>query len=472
MGVGVIDEQRLGELRGSVRGRILARGEPGYDEARRVWNGMIDKHPAVIAQCSDPGDVMTTVCFARENGLPASVRGGGHNVAGTALCDDGVVIDLSLMKQVQVDPGSRTARAGGGVTWGEFDRATQQFGLATTGGLISTTGIGGFTLGGGIGWLMREHGLTCDNLLAAQVVTADGKLVHASDQQNPDLFWALRGGGGNFGIVTEFTYRLHPVGPTVLGGMIIWPFSEADRMLRFYREYTQDLPDELTTMMTFATAPPAPFVPPQMQGQLGIVLIGCYAGPTEEGKRVLAPIREFSPPALDLFNEAPYVDVQSMLDPLAPAGIRNYWKSEYLGAVDDEVVNALVERFREVPSPITHVDVHHLGGAFGRVGEDETAFSHRDAGYIVNIISAWPDPSDDERNIAWTRDLWSAMRPYSLGASYVNFMPSEGEDRVRASYGEAKYRRLAELKRRYDPTNFFRQNQNIKPAEELEPSDQ
>jgi FAD/FMN-containing dehydrogenase len=458
-----VNDQKVEEFRASLRGRVLQPGDSGYDQARAIWNGMIDKHPALIAQCADAQDVMAAVAFARENDLPASVKGGGHNIAGNALCDDGLVIDLTLLKQVQVDIQTRTARAGGGVTWGEFDRATQEYGLAVTGGLVSTTGIGGFTLGGGMGWLERKHGLTCDNLIAAEVVTAEGKMVRANAEENPDLFWALRGGGGNFGIVTEFTYRLHPVGPAILGGMLVWPFSETERILQFYREYTADLPEELTTMAGTVTAPPAPFVPLEMQGKQCVAVVGCYAGPIEDGKHAIAPLRELSP-AADLFGEMPYVALQSMLDGMHPAGPRSYWKSDYLDTLSDDAIRVIVARFREVPSPRTHVDIHDLGGAIRRVPEDDTAFSHRDANYVFNIVSIWTDPADDELNINWSRDLWNALRPYATGATYINFMGSEGEDRVKASYGP-KYQRLAEVKRKYDPTNFFRLNQNIKPAE-------
>lgn len=462
MATTTVNDQKTAEFIASFRGRVLRPGDDGYDEARKIWNGMIDKHPAIIAQCADARDVMTAVAFSRENDLMASVRGGGHNIAGTALCDR-MVIDLSLMKRVQVDPQSRTAQAEGGVTWGEFDRATQEHALAVTGGLVSTTGIGGFTLGGGMGWLERKHGLTCDNLLAADVVTAEGKLVRASAEENPDLFWGLRGGGGNFGIVTEFTYRLHSVGPTVLGGMILWPYAEAESIYRFYREYTASLPEELTTMATSLTAPPAPFVPTEMQGKPCVAVVGCYAGSIEDGNRVIAPLRELSSPVADVFTEMPYVALQSMLDGLHPSGRRNYWKTDYLDVLNDDVIRVIMARFKEVPSPRTHIDMHQIGGAIRRVDEDDTAFSHRDANYVYNIVSAWTDPAEDERNIAWSRDVWSDLRPYAIGASYINFMGSEGEDKVKASYGP-KYQRLAELKQKYDPTNFFHQNHNIRPA--------
>lgn len=461
MAIGTVDEQRVREFRASLRGRVLTPQDSGYDEARTVWNGMINKHPAIIVQCADARDVMAAVAFAWEYDIPTSVKGGGHNIAGNALCDNGLVIDLALMKQVQVDPQAQIARAGGGVTWGEFDKATQEYGLATTGGLISTTGIGGFTLGGGMGWLERKHGLTCDNLLAAELITAEGKLVRASQDENPDLFWALRGGGGNFGIVTEFTYRLHPVG-IVLGGLLIWPFDQAERIYQFYREYTVDLAEEFTTMASLVTAPPAPFVPLEMQGKPCVAVVGCYAGSIQEGERIIASLRELSPVA-DVFQEMPYTALQSMLDAMAPAGIRNYWRSDYIDAIGDDAIRVVIEHFAKVPSPLTHVDFHHLGGAIARVGEDDTAFSQRDAKYVFNIVSAWIEPNDDIRNIAWSRDLWSALRPHSKGATYLNFAGSEGEDRIKASYGP-KYQRLAEIKRKYDPTNFFRLNHNIKPA--------
>lgn len=462
MSIKTVNEHKFNEFIDSFRGRVVRRGDDDYDNARTIWNAMIDRYPAMIAQCMDARDVMTAVAFARENDLPTSIKSSGHNVAGNALCDDGLVIDLSSMKYIQIDPEARIARAGAGVTWGEFDRATQQYGLATTGGLVSTTSIAGFTLGGGMGWLERKYGLTCDNLLAAEVVTAEGKLVRASPDENPDLFWALRGGGGNFGIVTEFTYRLHPVGPTVLGGMLVWPLKDAERIYQFYREFTADLPEELTTMASPITAPPAPFIPSGLHGKPCIAIVGCYAGSLEEGKRTIAPVRDLSP-AVDLFDEVPYTALQTILDDISAAGRRNYWKNEYLSVLSDEAIQVIISSFEKVPSSITHVDVHDLGGAIRRVGETETAFSHRDARYVCNIVTGWTDPADDQNNVSWTRELYSALQPYSMGASYVNFMASEGEQSVKASYG-SNYQRLTEVKHKYDPTNFFRYNQNIKPG--------
>ncbi len=454
------------DLRASLRGEVLQPRDEGYEAARKVWNGMVDKRPALIARSTGTADVIEAVRFARANDLAVAVRGGGHNVAGFGTCDGGMVIDLSSMKGMRVDPESRTARAQPGLTWGDFDHETQAFGLATTGGLVSTTGIAGFTLGGGIGWLMRKHGLTIDNLISADVVTADGRLLRASADENADLLWGLRGGGGNFGIVTSFEYRLHPVGPVVLGGAIFHPLDRAGDFLRFYDQWAPTLPDELTTLVVFLTAPPEPFIPQHLQGTQMVAVALCYAGPVEEGQKALRPLREFAPPAVDLVGPIPYTALQGMFDASAPAGMRGFWKTEYLAELSSRAIEALLDHAAKMRSlfPLSVVHIHHLEGAVNRAGSEGTAFGQRSSSYALNIIGLWNDPAQDDAHVAWARKFWSAMQPFSGGGAYVNFLGDEGEDRVRAAYGAPKYERLVALKNKYDPTNFFRMNQNIKPT--------
>jgi FAD/FMN-containing dehydrogenase len=448
----------------SLHGRLVLPGAEGYDEARKVWNGLIDRRPAMIAQCADEGDVAAAVNFAREHTLLVAVRGGGHNVAGFGTCDGGIVIDLSEMKGITVDPKARTARAQGGLTWGEFDAGTQAHGLATTGGLVTTTGIAGFTLGGGIGWLMRKHGLTIDNLLEVEMVTADGTSLKASAKEHPDLFWAVRGGGGNFGVVTAFTYRLHPVGPTIYGGAAFYPAAKARDLLRFYREWVRTQPDDLTTLLAFATAPPLPFIPPHLQGTPMVAVALCYAGPMDEGEAVVKPLRDFAPPAVDVIGPMPYGALQGMFDPGAPKGILAYWKTEYLRDLDDRVVDTLVAHVARMGGPFAQVHLHHVEGAVGRVGADATAFGRRDAPFILNVVGLWMDPAQSDAQRSWVREFARAVEPLGTGSRYVNFMDDEGEKGVKAAYGPTKYARLAELKKRYDPRNLFRVNQNIPPA--------
>jgi FAD/FMN-containing dehydrogenase len=367
------------------------------------------------------------------------------------------------MKRIDVDAASRSAHAQAGLTWGEFDRETQTSGLATTGGIVSRTGIAGLTLGGGIGWLMRKFGTTCDNLLSIAMVTAEGRLVKASAGENQDLFWGVRGGGGNFGIVTEFEYRLHEVVP-VLAGTVYYPAARCREVLMFYRDYIAAIPDELTTMFAYMAAPPNPALYKLVRGNPVTAIHACYAGPIEKGEKVLKPLREFGPPLLDAIRTIPYVELQSMLDPGAPPYVRNYWKSSYLKHLSDEAIDVLVACSEGMTSPLSQVHLQHLGGAVQSVGEDDAAFSHRDALCALNIVTKWEDPRDPEKHIQWTRDFEAAMRPFSTGGVYVNFLGEEGEDRVRAAYGPEKYARLAALKKKYDPTNFFLMNQNIKPA--------
>jgi FAD/FMN-containing dehydrogenase len=450
----LLSEATIGDFATSLRGKLLRPGDADYEPARKVWNGMIDRSPALIARCASVADVRHAVDFARTHGLLVAVRGGGHNAAGLAVCDDGLVVDLSPLKEIQIDPARRTVRAQGGVTWGELDRETQAFGLATTGGAISSTGIAGLTLGGGLGWLMRSHGLACDNLLSADVVTADGRLVTASATENADLFWGIRGGGGNFGIVTSFEYLLHPVGP-VLAGLLVHPLPRAKEVLRFYRQFSQSAPDELTTFAGLMTTPDGmPIV--------GILL--CYNGPIAQGEEAIKPLRAFGPPVADQVGPIPYVQLQSMLDPAFPPGLQVYWRSDFLKGLEDAAIDTIVDSFASVASPLTAVLIEQLGGAVSRVGCAETAFVHRDAPYNLAIISRWADPSEAAGHVAWTRRFWQAMRPFATGV-YVNYLGvGEGEDRVRAAYGATEYDRLVALKNAYDPTNLFRLNQNIRPS--------
>jgi FAD/FMN-containing dehydrogenase len=449
-----LETEALRELETALRGEVFRPGHPDYDPARTLFNAMIDKHPALIARCRTAPDVQRALEFAQRHHLPIAVRGGGHNIAGKALCDAGVVIDLSVMKEVRVDPAARTVRAGAGLTWGEFDRATQAHGLATTGGFISTTGIGGLTLGGGLGWLMRTYGLACDNLRSVEVVTADGQLRVADAEHEPDLFWAVRGGGGNFGVVTSFEYQLHPVGQ-LLAGVVFYPVDQARDALRFYRELMATAPDELMAYALFLTSPE------------GVPLFGiaaCYVGPVETGERMLGPLRGFGRPVADLIQPMSYLQLQSMFDPGFPAGRLNYWKSSFLRELSDEAIDTLVARLAAFPSPLSAFALEPLGGAVSRVGVDQTAFPHRKVGFSLVIVSMWTDPAESARQIEWTREFWNAMQPFSSEAVYVNYLDADEAERVPAAYGAATYQRLRRIKERYDPENFFRSNQNIAPV--------
>jgi FAD/FMN-containing dehydrogenase len=457
----VVPDAAVQELRTRFRGQLLQPGDEGFDVARQVWNGMIDRTPALIARCTGVTDVRRALDFARSQELLVAVRGGGHNVAGNAVCEGGVVIDLSPMKGIWVDSVRRTARAQAGLNWGDFDHETAGCGLATTGGMVSTTGIAGLTLGGGIGWLMRKHGLTCDNLRSVEVITADGSVLIAGAEENADLFWGVRGGGGNFGIVTSFEYQLHPVSQ-VLGGMVLYPRAKAAELLRFYRDYVAGVPDELTSLVGFVTAPPAPFLPAEVHGVAVVGILVCYAGPIDEGERVVKPLRNFGPPLVDLIHPMPYPVLQSFLDPTAPPGLQTYWKSHYLNDLSDAAIDMLANP-SPVPSPLSQVHLHHLQGAVSRVGDDETAVSYRNAPFALNVVGMWSNPGENDRQIKWTREFAAAMEPFGDGV-YVNFLGEEGQDRVRAAYGGEKYKRLVALKDRYDPTNLFRLNQNVRPS--------
>ena len=459
----ILGDATVQELRESILGEVITPADPHYDETRAVWNAMIDKRPALIIRCAGVADVIAAVQFARSQELEIAVRGGGHSLPGFSTSDGGIVIDLSAMKGIRVDPDAERVVAQGGVTWRELDHETQAFGLALTGGLISTTGIAGFTLGGGIGWLMRKYGLTCDNLEAVDLVTADGRLVRASEHENPELFWGLRGGGGNFGIVTSFEFRLHRVGPTVLAGPIFFPGEQATQILRGYREYTADLPDEMTTLVNLTTAPPAPFLPADVHGKKVVAVIGVYAGPPDEGRRIAEPLRHLGTPITDLLGPMPYTMMQSLLDGLFSAGARNYFKAGYLAGLSDEAIDTLVRFHGPSISPSSEIHIQHLGGAVARVPDGATAFGGREAPYLMNVVARWTDPGTDDAQIAWARDLYAAAEPFTTGGTYVNFL-SEGDDRVAAAYGPDKLERLARLKEAWDPTNAFRLNQNVKPA--------
>ena len=457
-----LDSKAVAQFASGLRGRTFLPSAPEYDQARKIWNGMIDRRPAVIVQCSGVADVINAVNFARESRLVVAVRGGGHNVAGNAVCDAGMMIDLSKMKSIRVDPVRRVARAEPGVIWREFDREAQTFALGTTGGLVSTTGIAGFTLGGGIGWLVRKHGLACDNLLSVDVVTADGKMLTASPSENSDLFWGIRGGGGNFGIVTSFEYKLHPVGPIVLGGLLAHRAEDGRALLRFCRDFIKDAPTELTTLIVYLTAPPAPFLPTEVHGKQLVAIALCYAGKIEDGEKLLKPLRKFGKPVVDHIQPMPYSVLQSMFDEAAPPGVQNYWKSSYINGLTDSAIDTILERGAKITSPMSAIHVHQLGGTMRTIPEDATAFSHRDAPFIVNLVTTWQDPSENQKHMAWTRDSFAALEKFAVGA-YVNFLGEEGDERVKAAYGERKLRKLTSLKNKYDPTNFFHMNQNIKP---------
>ena len=458
-----VDGAALRELEGSFRGELIQPGAPDYDEHRKVWNGSIDRHPALIARCAVASDVVAALTFARRAGLRIAVRGGGHSFPGQSVCDGGIVIDLGLMKGIRVDPESRTARVEGGVLWGELDHATQAFGLATTGGIVTHTGVAGLTLGGGIGWLQRRYGLTIDNLVSADVVTADGELVKASQAENPDLFWGLRGGGGNFGIVTEFEFRLHEVGPTVFAGPIFWPMRESPRLLRFYREWIAEAPDELMTIVIHRKAPPLPFVPPELHGELIVGVACCYAGPVEEGERVVRPLKAFGAPVLDLCAPKPYVEHQAMFDPSFPHGWWYYIRACDVTELSDEVIDITVDHSMQIGSQLTGFPIWQQGGAVARVDEGETAFNGRSAGHTFNLTAITANADGFEQEREWSRNFWTALEPYHSSV-YVNFLMEEGEDRVRDAYGAEKYDRLKALKRRYDADNLFQLNQNIPPS--------
>lgn len=459
-----LQPDQIEALSTSLHGELLQRDEPGYEEARQLWNGMIDKHPALIARCSGTADVVAAVRFAREHDLLLAVRGGGHNVAGNALVDDGLVIDLSPMIGVEIDPHARTARVQPGADWGVFDRHAQLFGLATPGGQISTTGIAGFTLGGGMGNLRRKWGLACDNLVSAEIVTADGEVLTASEREHPDLFWAIRGGGGNFGVVTSFEFQLHSLGPEIYAAVTVYPMEEATEVVRNWRDYILQAPDEVTCDLFLWGMPPLPDVPEEQHWAPVVIAAGMYAGTVDEVSDALEPVRRLGTPIADLSGPNTYVGYQSDFDPLFPDGLQYYWKSLFANHLDEDAIRGIARMGENRPSPQTMLALRGLGGAMSRVPEDGTAYGNRDAQFNLSIDATWSDPDDNDRVIGWTRDAWSRMRDLTGGGVYLNFagLGEENDDLVRAGYG-SNLDRLKAIKRRYDPANLFRGNINVRP---------
>jgi len=457
-----LSSEDLGQLRSGLAGELIVAGDGGYDEARALWNGMIDRRPAVIVRCGGVKDVQATLDFARKRGLLFSVRGAGHNIAGKAACDGGLMIDLSGMKEVVVDAAARTARVGPGATLADVDAATQPHGLAVPTGINSTTGIAGLTLGGGFGWLTRKHGMTVDSLLAADVVTADGRLVKASADREPELFWGLRGGGGNLGIVTSFEFRLHPVGPEVTAGLVVYPFDAARDVMRFWRNHCTKAPDELSAWVVTRKAPPLPFLPAEWHGREVLILAMLYAGDVAEGEKATRTLRDFGKPIADVVGPHPFVGWQQAFDPLLTPGARNYWKSHNFSEMTDAAIDVILDHVRRLPSPQSEIFVAQLGGAVNRVSVDATAYPHRTTEFVINVHTRWDEAKDDAACVAWARAFFEKTAPFSNGGVYVNFI-SEGEERVGAAYGPNE-ERLARVKKRYDPENLFRVNQNVLPA--------
>jgi FAD/FMN-containing dehydrogenase len=457
-----MDQPSLEQFRASLRGELIQSGDPGYHDARKVYNGMIDKHPRLIVRCVDTADVIYAVNFARENGLLVAVRGGGHNGAGLGTCDDGLVIDLSRMKGIRVDPAAGEARVQGGCVWGDVDHATHAFGGAVPCGFLSTTGVGGLTLGGGIGYLTRTYGLTIDNLLAADVVLADGRFVKASAKENPDLFWALRGGGGNFGVVTSFLFRLQPV-KTVYAGPTLWPLEQAGDVLRAYRQFIVQAPDDINGFFAFLVVPPAPMFPQHLHLQKMCGIVWCCTAPPEKAEAALKPMRSFGKPAFDHVGPFPFPILQSLFDGLYPPGLQWYWRADFVKEISDEAVALHVEHGSRLPTMFSTMHLYPIDGAAHRVGKDDTAFSYRDATFAEVIVGVDPDPANKEKITNWCKEYFDALHPYSAGGAYVNFMMDEGQDRIKAAFRD-NYARLAQIKRKYDPRNFFRVNQNIQPG--------
>jgi len=459
-----IDKADIAGLAASFQGQLIQPGDPKYDDVRQIWNGHIQRRPALIARCSGVADVIAAVRFGREHALTPSVRGGGHAVAGHAMCDDGLVIDLSMMTGSRVDSVARTVQLEGGCLNAHLDRESQAFGLAATGGIVSHTGVAGLTLGGGIGHLMRKFGLSIDALRSCDVVTAQGDFVVANERDNPDLFWGLRGGGGNFGIVTNFTFALQPLGPSLLAGMVAWPMKDAPLVLRFLREFVADAPDEVGIMANLRLAPPLPLIPAELHGKPVVALVATYAGPIDEGEAILRPIRRIATPAVNAIVPKPYVTHQKMFDAALPHGRHYYWKSHKLGPLTDGIIDVLVEHCEQITSPMSTVPIFSFGGAVARVPDDATAFPYRDAAHDINIVASWlpENIGDAGRHIDWVRKFFGALEPHSRGV-YVNFTSDDAADRVRAAYSDQQWLRLTALKAKYDPTNYFRMNANIPP---------
>ncbi|MEN8141676.1 MAG: FAD-binding oxidoreductase [Thermodesulfobacteriota bacterium] len=458
-----LQETIAAELAGEFRGKILLPETEGYDEARLIWNGMFHRRPAVIARCLGTSDVIKAVNFGRDQNLTISVKGGGHNSAGTAVCDDGLMIDLSLMRRVLVDKSKKTVRVDGGALLGDVDYETQLHGLAVSAGIVSHTGVGGLTLGGGFGWLSRKHGLSIDNLLAAEVVTADGRLLTASSEENPDLFWALRGGGGNFGIVTSFEYQCAEIGTKVYSGLIVKKFADARKYLQFYRDYVRNMPDEMTIWTVMRHAPPLPFLPPDLHGKMVVVIPFVWLGEEERGAELIKPLQEITESLGEQIGLTPWTSWQSLFDGLVAHGARNYWKSHHLRELSDECITEIVAYAGKLPTEECEVFIPHMEGVASRVAEKDTAFAHRKTPFLLNIHTRWQDVDDDERCLAWARAIHGATEAFAQGV-YVNFLSDEGESRVKAAYSQEVWDRLVALKSKYDPDNIFRMNQNIKPA--------
>jgi FAD/FMN-containing dehydrogenase len=450
------------EIKGLIRGNVLTPDDPGYDEARQIWNAMIDRRPAVIVQAAEADDVAPAIAFAREKGLEISIRGAGHNIAGNALCENGLLIDFSQMKNVRVDAAKKRAYVEPGATLADLDEATQAYGLATPVGINSTTGIAGLTLGGGFGWLTRQYGMTIDNLVSADITTADGKKIRASENDNADLFWAIRGGGGNFGVVTEFEFQLHPVGPAILAGLIVFPFSQAKQILTKYRQFVNSAPEELNVWVVLRKAPPLPFLPENVHGKEVVVMPIFYSGAVAEGEKLIAPLRAFGDAHGEHIGAQPYVAWQKAFDPLLTPGARNYWKSHNFTELADGALNSIIEFAGKLPSPQCEIFIGLIAGAPNRISSNAMAYAHRDARFVLNVHGRWDEAQDDQRGIAWARDFFKASAPYASAGAYVNFMTEEEGDRVAAAYG-SNYDRLMEIKKRYDPQNVFHLNQNIKP---------
>jgi FAD/FMN-containing dehydrogenase len=459
----MLSEDSAKEFKSNLRGSIIEPGDKEYDEARKVYNGMIHKRPRLMARCADVADVIQSVNFARDEGLLLAIRSGGHNAGGLGICDDGLVIDLAPMKYTRVDPAARTVTVGGGCTWGDVDHATHVFGLATPSGIISTTGVGGLTLGGGIGHLTRKCGLTIDNLISADVVLADGKFVRASAEENPDLFWAIRGGGGNFGVVTSFTFKLHPV-DTIYGGPMLYELSEAADVMKWYRDLIPTAADELNGFFAFLTVPPAPPFPEHLHMKKMCGIVWAYTGPATKAEETFKPIRGFKKPTLDFVGPIPQPALQTMFDALYPPGLQWYWRADFVNEISDDAIAQHLRFGNALPSMHSTMHLYPINGAASRVGKSDTAWNYRDATWAQVMVGVDPDPANNEKTISWTKSYYDALHPYSAGGAYVNFMMDEGEERVKATYGD-NYERLVAIKNKYDPDNLFRVNQNIKPSE-------